>query len=137
MDLLADLKSKGVIKAHGVSIHSVGALKACVQTKWVDSVHSRINAYGDSMDSRDPSVVAAVLKQIHDAGKGVVGMKLIGEGRYRNDPEKRDRSIRYVLGLGCVDTMIVGFEKPEEIDDFATRVKSALVERASQQKAAA
>jgi hypothetical protein len=55
-------------------------------------------------------------------------MKLIGEGRYRDDPAKRDAAIRFVLGLGTVDTMIVGFESPEEIDDFAGRVSAALAE---------
>jgi aryl-alcohol dehydrogenase-like predicted oxidoreductase len=126
LDILADLKAKGIIRAHGVSVHGLGPLRACLDNPWVESVHARINAYGDAMDDRDPAVVADVLKQLHEAGKGVVGMKLIGEGRYRNDPERRDRSIQYVLGLGCVDTMIVGFEKPEEVDDFATRVGSAL-----------
>lgn len=126
MEILARLKERGVVRAVGASIHSLDALKACAQSPWVQSVHSRINPYGDSMDHRDPAVVAGVLQQIHAAGKGVVGMKLVGEGRYRNDPQKRDHAIRYVLGLGCVDTMIVGFEKPAEIDDFAARVKTAL-----------
>jgi predicted aldo/keto reductase-like oxidoreductase len=130
MDILADLKTRKIIRAHGASIHSLGALKACVTSPWVDSVHARINAYGDVMDDRDPAVVAAVLKQIHDAGKGVVAMKLIGEGRYRDDPDRRDRSIQYDLGLGCIDTMIVGFESPEEIDDFAARVAKALAAKA-------
>lgn len=130
MDLMAELKDRKVIRAHGVSIHTTGAMRACLDNRWVDSVHARINAYGDSMDDRDPAVVAGLLKRLRESGKGVVGMKLIGEGRYRNDPEKRDRSIRYVLRSGCVDTMIVGFEKPEEIDDFADRVKSVLADPA-------
>jgi len=67
--------------------------------------------------------VPGVLKKIHDAGKGVVGMKIIGEGRLRNDEEKRSESIKYVLGLGCVDILNVGFEKIEEVDDLAARVK--------------
>ena len=41
----------------------------------------------------------------------------------RNDDEKRDASARFVLGLGCVDVMNIGFEKIEEIDDFAARVR--------------
>ena len=135
MDILENLKAKGVIRAHGVSVHSIEALRACATHPWVDSVHARINPWGDSMDATttkdgkkvsEPAVVASVLKQIHDAGKGVVGMKLVGEGRYRNDPAKRDESIRFALSLGCVDMMIVGFEKPEEIDDFASRTQAAL-----------
>ena len=124
MDILENLKAKKVIRAHGVSCHSLEALEAAAECDWADSVHSRINAYGDAMDA-DPEKVAPVLKKIHKAGKGVVGMKLIGEGRYRNDQEKRDKSIRYVLDLGCVDTMVVGFEAVEEIDDFSARVRKA------------
>jgi len=64
-----------------------------------------------------------VVRKLHKTGKGVLGMKLIGEGAFRNSDEKRDKSISYVLGLGCVDAMVVGFEKIEEIDDFAARVR--------------
>lgn len=122
MNTLAKLKKKGLIRAHGVSCHSLAALEACVGESWVDSVHARINAYGTKMDG-PPEKVAPVLKKLHEAGKGVVGMKLIGEGDFRDSDEKRDESVRYVLGLGCVDAMVVGFEKIEEIDDFGARVR--------------
>jgi aryl-alcohol dehydrogenase-like predicted oxidoreductase len=126
MEIMDKLKKKGLIRAHGVSCHSLAALQACVKEPWVDSVHARINAYGASMDG-PPEKVAPVLKALHEAGKGVVGMKLIGEGTFRDSDEKRDESVRYVLGLGCVDAMVVGFEKIEEIDDFATRVRKVAV----------
>jgi aryl-alcohol dehydrogenase-like predicted oxidoreductase len=122
MDGLARLKDKGVIRAHGVSCHSLAALEAAATELWVDSVHARINPYGMSMDDK-PEKVVPVLKKLHAAGKGVIGMKIIGEGRLRDDPEKRDESAKFVLGLGCVDVLNVGFEKTEEIDDFAARVR--------------
>ncbi len=122
MDIMEKLKQKGVIRAHGVSCHSLAALEACATEPWVDSVHARINPYGMSMDGTAEQV-APVLRKIHDAGKGVVGMKIIGEGRLRNDPEKRDETARFVLGLGCVDILNVGFEKVEEIEDFEARVR--------------
>jgi aryl-alcohol dehydrogenase-like predicted oxidoreductase len=122
MDGLARLKDKGVIRAHGVSCHSIAALEAAAAVPWVDSVHARINPYGMSMDDK-PEKVVPVLKKLHAAGKGVVGMKIIGEGKLRNDAEKRDESARFVLDLGCVDVLNIGFEKVEEIDDFAGRVR--------------
>lgn len=126
MEILAKLKKKGLVRAHGVSCHSLAALKAAAREPWVDSVHARINPYAVKMDVKkieDIPKATAVLKALHNQGKGVIGMKLIGEGQFRNSDEKRDESIRYVLGLGCVDAMVVGFEKAEEIYDFAARVR--------------
>jgi len=122
MDILAKLKDKGVVRALGVSCHSLAALEAAAGEPWVDSVHARINPYRMTMDD-EPEKVVPILKKLHAAGKGVVGMKIIGEGRLRNDPDKRDASARFVLGLGCVDVLNVGFEKIQEIDDFAARVR--------------
>jgi predicted aldo/keto reductase-like oxidoreductase len=122
MDILDQIKHKGIIRAHGVSCHSLKALQAAANEPWVDSVNVRINAYGKNMDA-SVAEVEPVVRKLHKAGKGVLGMKLIGEGSFRNSDEKRDNSIRYVLGLGCVDAMVVGFEKIQEVDDFAARVR--------------
>ena len=122
MEIMAKLKQKGVIRAHGVSCHSIEALEAAASEPWVDSVHARINPYGAKMDGPPEKVVPA-LKKIGAAGKGIVGMKLIGEGDFRNSDEKRDESVKFVLSLGCVNVLNVGFEKVEEIDDFAARVR--------------
>jgi len=122
MDDLTKLKTQGKIRALGVSCHSLAALNAAVTEPWVESVHTRINPYGMSMDG-PPAVVVPVLQKLHAAGKGVVGMKLIGEGRLRHDDARRDESVKFALGLGCVDVLNVGFEKLTEIDDFAARVR--------------
>jgi aryl-alcohol dehydrogenase-like predicted oxidoreductase len=126
MDILENLKAKKIIRAHGVSIHSLEALEACVDSQWVDVVHVRVNPYGDSMDRKDPAEVIAVIEKLHLAGKGIIGMKLIGNGKFRNDPEKIDASLKYVLGLGTVDMIIVGFELPEQIDNYIGRIENVL-----------
>jgi aryl-alcohol dehydrogenase-like predicted oxidoreductase len=122
MDILSKLKAKGKIRALGVSCHSLEALAAAAAEPWVESVHTRINPYGMSMDGSPEEVVPA-LQKLHAAGKGVVGMKIIGEGRLRNDDARRDESVKFVLGLGCVHILNVGFESVREIDDFAARVR--------------
>jgi len=124
MDGLENLKSKKIIRAHGVSVHSLDALKAAAESPWVDVVHVRINPYGESMDSKDPEEVIPVIKKIHDSGKGVIGMKLIGNGKFKDDSEKINASLKFVLGLGTVDMIIIGFEKPEQIDDYINRMKN-------------
>jgi len=56
-DAMTDLdnfKKKGLIRAHGLSCHSLRALKTAAEEPWVDAVHARINAYGDQMDPAGP-----------------------------------------------------------------------------------
>ena len=126
MDILDNLNAKKIIRAHGVSVHSLEAMEAAAASSWVDVIHVRINPYGEAMDKKDTAKVIPVIEKIHKAGKGVIGMKLIGNGKFRNDSEKIDSSLKYVLGLGIVDMIIVGFELPEQIDNYAGRVKNAL-----------
>jgi aryl-alcohol dehydrogenase-like predicted oxidoreductase len=128
MDTLSDLKARGVIKAHGVSVHSWEAMRAAVESPWVDVLHARINPFGIAMDKPEPQEVIALIHQLHDSGKGVIGMKLVGGGDYPQDEEKIDTALRFVLGLGSVDMVIVGFEHAEQIDDYAGRVKQALTQ---------
>lgn len=128
MDLLDDLKARGVIKAHGVSVHTWEAMKAAVESPWVDVLHARINPYGIAMDRPEPAEVIALLHRLHDAGKGVIGMKLVGGGEYPQDPERIDHALRFVLEVGSVDMVIVGFEHAEQIDDYAGRVTKTLAQ---------
>jgi len=127
MDALAVAKEKGWIKAHGCSCHSLAALEAAIDP-WVDVVHARINPWGIKMDG-PAGVVVPILKKLHAAGKGIIGMKLIGEGSYRDDQAKIDEALRFTLGLGCVDALIVGFENQAEIADYKARLIAALEAR--------
>jgi aryl-alcohol dehydrogenase-like predicted oxidoreductase len=126
MDILENLKAKKIIHAHGVSIHSLEAMEASIESPWVDVIHVRINPFGEAMDKKDPAEVTPVIEKLHKAGKGIIGMKLIGNGNFRNDSDKIDASLKYVLGLGTVDSIIVGFELPEQIDNYIGRVGNAL-----------
>lgn len=126
MDILEDLKAKGIIRAHGVSVHSLDAMKDAADHPWVDVLHARINPYGIAMDKPEPQEVVDVINQLHKNGKGLIGMKLVGNGKLRDDSEKIDNSLQFVLGLGSVDMIIVGFENNEQIDNYLNRMENAL-----------
>ena len=125
MDILENLKSKKIIRAHGVSVHSLEAMEASAESPWVDVIHVRINPFGEAMDSKNVNSVATVIDKLHNSGKGIIGMKLIGNGKFRNDSDKIDESLRYVLGLGSVDMIIIGFETPDQIDNYMARLEKA------------
>lgn len=126
MDILENLKARNIIKAHGVSVHSLEAMEAAASSPWVDVIHVRINPYGEAMDKNDPALIVPVIEKLHKSGKGVIGMKLIGNGTFREDSDKIDASLKYVLGLGTVDLITIGFEKPGQIDNYIARIRSAI-----------
>ena len=126
MDILEKLKQKGIIRAHGVSVHSLDAMKKAAESSWVDVIHVRINPYGIAMDKPEPEEVVQVIRQLHESGKGVIGMKLVGDGKYQDDSQKIDNALKFVLGLGTVDMMIVGFENTGQIDNYLGRTKYTL-----------
>jgi len=118
MDVLEDAKAKGLIKAHGVSCHTLEALKLASELPWVDVILSRINPFGIKMDAA-PEKVVPVLEAAHRNGKGVLGMKIAGEGQCA---DRLRASLEFVVGLGCVDAMPVGFLAAEEVDDTIAKL---------------
>ncbi|MCL2118432.1 MAG: aldo/keto reductase [Planctomycetaceae bacterium] len=125
MEIMERLKQEGLIRAHGVSCHANTALGVAAKTLWADVVHVRINHDGARMDGEVEGVVK-VTRACHESGVGVIGMKIIGEGTFGEDPEKRKKSVDFVLNLDCVDAFVVGFDEKEHIDELLTNVKASL-----------
>jgi len=112
-ETLSQAKESGIIRAHGVSCHSLEALKAAASSEWVDVIFARINNNGNRMDDT-PENVMPVIKQAHDSGKGVVGMKIFGCGDLVGETQ-REASLQYVLNSKNVDAMTIGFEGGESV----------------------
>jgi aryl-alcohol dehydrogenase-like predicted oxidoreductase len=121
MDVLSEAKQKGIIRAHGCSCHSIEALRAAAASPWVEIDLARINPIGSHMDA-DPSTVISVLKQMKAAGKGVIGMKILGQGDLSN---RQDEAIRYALSLGVLDAFTIGAESRLEQEDLIRRIAAA------------
>ncbi len=125
MEYLMQAKQEKIIRAHGTSCHGMDPLRTSARNPFVEIDLARINPEGLIMDDRKPDEVASVLEEMHNAGKGIVGMKILGEGRIKT-PERKDASLRYVLGLGTVNAFIIGFQTTEEVDDLLKRTADAL-----------
>ncbi len=121
MDVLSEAKHQGTIRAHGVSCHSLAALRAAAASPWVDVDLVRLNPIGSHMDS-DPETVISVIKQMRTQGKGIVGMKILGQGDLRDKPSE---AIRYALGSGVLDAFTIGAQSRQEQDDLIRRVAAA------------
>ncbi len=120
MDGLNEAKQKGIVKKIGFSAHDFNALKNGINHHWADVVLARINNQGVNMDA-EPSKVMPLLEQARKSGKGVIGMKIFGNGKLVSDDE-RDQSLNYVLRSGNVHAMTIGFESVAQVNDAIDRI---------------
>ncbi|MBM3878254.1 MAG: aldo/keto reductase [Verrucomicrobia bacterium] len=135
MDVFAEAKAKKIILAHGVSCHGLPALTRATKVDWVDAHLVRINPQGHKVDGATfdfncpgdvPSALAEI-KAMRAQGRGIIGMKLIGNGDF-TQPEQRDRSIRFAYQSGLLDAAVIGFKSTAEIDEAIQRINRALAE---------
>jgi len=66
---------------------------------------------GIRMDSTNVAEVVAVLRESKANGKGILGMKILGEGRLRDQINK---TLSFVLGLDCLDAFTIGAANRDE-----------------------
>src|ERR1700693_3553000 len=118
MDVFEEARQKGTIRAHGCSCHSIEALRTATKSPWVQVHLVRINPIGSFMDA-DPQTVVGVMREMKAAGKGIVGMKILGQGDMRN---RQDEALKFALGLGLLDAFTVGAESQAEQEDLMRRI---------------
>jgi predicted aldo/keto reductase-like oxidoreductase len=123
MAVISEAQEKGIVRTHGTSCHTLGALKAAARSPWVEVDLARINPASVYMDA-DPATVIAVLKEMKAAGKGVIGMKILGAGKLRN---RVDESLQYALAQDCVDCFTIGTESRAEMEDLLKKIPAASV----------
>ena len=121
MNILGQAREDGIIRAHGVSCHTLGALKAAEASEWVQVDLARINPYGSRMDASVPEVVK-VLKSMKAKGKAVIGMKVFGAGDL---VDKKDECLQYALAQEYIDCFTIGQESMDQNKDLVSRIPKA------------
>jgi len=66
--------------------------------------------------------VVGVLRQMKASGKGIIGMKILGQGDLRT---RQDEAIKYALSLGVLDAFTIGAESKTEQADLIRRIAAA------------
>ena len=136
MEAIDAAKAQGKVRAKGISCHSLPALRVAAASDWVEINLVRVNPQARHTDSEVPrwdapgTAIEPVLEQLgvmKKNGHGVIGMKLIGDGDFR-DPEDRERAIRFAMSRSEIDAVTIGFKSAAEIDEALARMNRALAE---------
>jgi 1-deoxyxylulose-5-phosphate synthase len=134
MDGFEEAKAKKWIRAKGVSCHSLPALRAATISPWTEVHLVRVNpqakyidGMGETWDKQgdDLAPVLVELQAMRAKGRGVIGMKICGNGDFKS-PEDREKSIRFAMSRPEIDAVVIGFKTREEIDEAISRINSAL-----------
>jgi predicted aldo/keto reductase-like oxidoreductase len=120
LDPLSRAKQDGIAKAVGVSCHNIEALAEAAESPWVDVIMVRINPFAKHMDG-SPDEVNAILAKAIQNGKGVIGMKIFGQGETASEQE-REQSVQFIMTQGNIHCMTLGFESIAQLDDSVARV---------------
>jgi predicted aldo/keto reductase-like oxidoreductase len=129
-----EAQHRGWIRIKGCSCHGLGALRAATTNDWVQVHLARVNPQGHYVDGDLADVhypegkfneAIKEIKAMHDKGRGVIGMKMVGNGDFK-DAADRDKALRYAMTCGFVDAVVVGFKSPAEVDEAIGRVNLAL-----------
>jgi len=135
MDGFNEAKDKGWIRSKGVSCHSLPALRGATATPWAEVHLVRVNPQGRRIDGEEESIwndkvhdVSPVVKEIKAMkakDRGIIGMKIIGNGEFVS-AEDREKSIRFAMSMPELDAVVIGFKNRGEIDEAIQCMNSAL-----------
>ena len=121
MDVISEARERGIVRSHGVSCHSLGALRTAAEEPWVEVEFARLNPAQRHMDGT-PDTIISVLRRMKANGKGVVGMKILGEGDLRHHVAE---CLQFALAQDCLDGFTIGSENRAEMEDLLRQIPEA------------
>jgi aryl-alcohol dehydrogenase-like predicted oxidoreductase len=129
MDVFAEAKRQGKIRAHGVTCHDFGALQTAAASDWVQINQVRWNPGRAHMDE-EVDTVKALFKKMRTKGQGMIGMKVVGQGDLLNGTRKFSPAecFRFQVESGVVDAFVVGVEATSHVDELLHGTQVALNE---------
>lgn len=117
LEYFFECREKGIIRAVGVSMHHVAALKGVLkladQGIKLDVVHPIYNKSGVGIVDGTLTEMAEAIRAVHDLGIGVFGMKALAGGHLCGDAAE---AFDFVLDSGFIDAVAVGMQSEAEVD---------------------
>lgn len=112
LGFLADAKAGGLIRAAGVSTHTVEVVQAAALIPEIDVIHPIFNRQGIGILDGTKEEMALAIRAAVEADKGIYTMKALGGGHLIGEAEA---AIQWVLGHGDIAAIAVGMQSTDEV----------------------
>ena len=113
IEYLLKAKAQGKIRAIGISTHRISGALALKEFDELEIIHPIINKDGIGIQDGTIEEMLEVLKDLHEIGKGIYGMKPLGGGHLIKDVES---ALKFVKDLNFIDSIAIGMQSKDEID---------------------
>lgn len=113
LDWLANARERGIIRAVGVSTHSVACVLAAAEYPEIDVIHPLYNMAGVGIHDGSSEDMAAAITVAKAKGKGIYAMKVLGGGTLFRHAQA---AINHVRRQPWFDSAVIGMSTTSEID---------------------
>ena len=110
---LVDMKKKGLIKAIGISTHSVAVASIAAENDLIDVVFPIINMNGMGLLDGTKEEMVQAIKKLHKSGKGIYLMKILAGGSLINNYHN---ALEYARGIEDYHSIALGMTSIEEVE---------------------
>ncbi|AEG15579.1 aldo/keto reductase [Desulfofundulus sp. TPOSR] len=113
VEYLLTAKKEGLVRAIGVSTHSVEGVRAAARIAEFDIIHPIINIAGIGIQGGTREDMLAAIAEAASFGKGIYGMKALGGGHLI---PRAQEALAFVLGIPQLASVAVGMRTVAEVD---------------------
>ncbi len=113
-DYLKEAKEMGLVKAIGLSTHTVEVAELASELREVDFVQVAFNLVGAGILDGDKATMERIMGKLKDAGKTVCAIKPLAGGMLSRDMWQE--SLEFLFNHPLVDCICVGMTTREEVD---------------------
>ncbi len=113
LDYLWEAKARGLVRAVGVSTHTIALVNAAADREDIEVIHPIVNYRGlGIVDGSLPEMLKA-LQKAWDKGKGIYGMKPLGGGHLIKEARK---ALEFVFQIPYLHSVAIGCQTREELE---------------------
>lgn len=113
VECLVRAKKAGLVRAIGISTHSVEGVRAAALIPEFDIIQPLINITGIGIRDGGREEMLAAIQEAAFLGKGIYGMKALGGG---NLLDRADEALGFVLSIPELAAVAVGMSSISEVD---------------------
>ena len=112
LEFLIKAKERGLIRAIGVSTHTVEVVRAAALIEEIDVIHPIINRQGLGILDGTVDDMLAAIRLAAETGKGIYGMKALGGGHLGRDAAQ---AFSWLLAVPNIASVVVGMQSIDEV----------------------